>query len=851
MNANLQQSQQQEPLSADQQDYHTYVTPVGYSNASAANVQTVPVPVSAPVPVSGTVPVPQQQQNRNLGIPYEIHVYVHVPVHGEMKEIEFAYDSRADTPELLAQEMAQEFGLDKVYQDRICKEIEDQVRKQTGSSTLELYRKSHMPALAPPRLVVSEMQQYDGGGQVRASPNHANPSPQPPTHPPSTHPLYYQSSLPAGAVAPEQSADRGKATPVVVIGTTAKSVPTPPSDRSSPPHSGIYSRSAHDYPGIIATMQLRKSGGSIPRITQNESDMVAKTGSLKESKRDSHGSSNNQSVHAAVPVVVVTGHPSQQARSVSVDGTTPGTTTTPAIAAGQTRIPLLSPSSFSASGAAPGAKSVNPGSNFSPLSGSAGLASVVATSVIGAKAGVLSPKNSTNSVVPIQIISQQQQKEPISSSKSNANLKGKKVEGKQNPDSPQSSSRGGSETFSVNELGGSKHNSKMFQSCMALMEAASKGNIKGVKTRLAQGAPATFADYDKRTPLHLAASEGHAEIAELLIQHGADVEAVDRWGSSPMKDALKHNHMNVVDVLEEAGAEREVTDTEIMSYELLEFSARGLVDLVRERLMAGISADTADYDKRTPLHLAASEGHADVVELLLVNGAKISAKDRYGRTPVDDAINNGHRAVLLVLQRFGASIPIAASEIALSEQTGLGMDLVENSSKGRADVVQKLIADGAPVDWSDYDKRSALHLAVTEGHVEVVRLLLDAGAQFDITDRWDKTPFDDARNLKDPEISQQILGLLNQKLLEKTSLQAATIPKDSSNDSGLTKTDIGSTITSVDGEDIVPKSESFESFAAMIPPSNSTDALDSMHAIPIETIQAAPKDVVLPFVPEL
>jgi len=37
------------------------------------------------------------------------------------------------------------------------------------------------------------------------------------------------------------------------------------------------------------------------------------------------------------------------------------------------------------------------------------------------------------------------------------------------------------------------------------------------------------ADYDKRTPLHLACSEGHMDIALLLLSHGADLDAVDRF----------------------------------------------------------------------------------------------------------------------------------------------------------------------------------------------------------------------------------------------------------------------------------------------------------------------------------
>lgn len=43
-----------------------------------------------------------------------------------------------------------------------------------------------------------------------------------------------------------------------------------------------------------------------------------------------------------------------------------------------------------------------------------------------------------------------------------------------------------------------------------------------------------MADYDFRTPLHLAAEEMHAPCVELLLASRADVNAADRWGSTPL-----------------------------------------------------------------------------------------------------------------------------------------------------------------------------------------------------------------------------------------------------------------------------------------------------------------------------
>ena len=55
-----------------------------------------------------------------------------------------------------------------------------------------------------------------------------------------------------------------------------------------------------------------------------------------------------------------------------------------------------------------------------------------------------------------------------------------------------------------------------------------------------------------------------------------------------------------------------------------------------------------------------------------------------------------------------------------------------------------LVLSGACLDDCDYDRRTVLHLAASEGQLEAARFLIDAGAEIAPIDRWGNTPLKDA-----------------------------------------------------------------------------------------------------------
>lgn len=281
---------------------------------------------------------------------------------------------------------------------------------------------------------------------------------------------------------------------------------------------------------------------------------------------------------------------------------------------------------------------------------------------------------------------------------------------------------------------------------LTLMSFCAEGRYEEALGMLGAGASATFTGYDRRTPLHLAAFNGHPNICLLLIQSGAELNVKDRWGSTPLTEAKKCYHKGVIDLLLKSGAvDDNSSSVDVLGLELMLYAAKGDLEKVKERIVAGAHATFKDYDQRTPLHLACTEGHAIVVDFLLVNGAVHSEKDRMGRSPVEDAVKNGHRAVLRVLRQFGGDIPKNILDADAELMAQRGMDLVDHAAKGRADAVRQFLSRGADPNFGDYDNRTALHLACCEGQLEIVKLLLIRGADISAVDRWGATPLEEAQ----------------------------------------------------------------------------------------------------------
>jgi ankyrin repeat protein len=300
-----------------------------------------------------------------------------------------------------------------------------------------------------------------------------------------------------------------------------------------------------------------------------------------------------------------------------------------------------------------------------------------------------------------------------------------------------------------------------------LLRASMEGKTDEVRRLVAAGNDVN--GRDRRygtTPLKAAAAAGHGTTVKVLLAAGAEVNAV-KGGSTALDDAVVGRHPEVVKLLIGAGA-RPGTFS-------LSFAAGGPPEVVeallargapvrgapgREALVAAALHDDTPMARRlveagadtggpamgqSALDAAVSRGNSEMVSLLLAAGARPSQKT------LDDAVAAGRPEVQrLVAQAPGAPARpgpaalvkaagesnIAGIELALAagvDVNALAGDtaLVHAARSGAVEGVRRLLKAGANPNLPGGSGVLPLSAAAMSGRVEILGMLLAAGARIE------------------------------------------------------------------------------------------------------------------------
>uniref|UniRef100_A0A803KH73 Phosphatidylinositol N-acetylglucosaminyltransferase subunit Y n=1 Tax=Xenopus tropicalis TaxID=8364 RepID=A0A803KH73_XENTR len=296
---------------------------------------------------------------------------------------------------------------------------------------------------------------------------------------------------------------------------------------------------------------------------------------------------------------------------------------------------------------------------------------------------------------------------------------------------------------------------------VCLHAAATRGHVAVVRALLQKGAHVDARTKDNYTALHIAAESCKPLVVQTLLGFGAQVQLkggkvryiplsllYPNAGETPLhlaaavKKEMTHTQGEDVKIIrilmEHDGDISRPTNT--TSETPLHYCARVgnedvLLEMIRHISSSRIQQTMNKQAKngRSPLLVAAEQGHTGIVQILLQNQARVDVFDEHGKAALHLAAENGHDQIADILLKHKAFV---------NAKTKLGLTPLHLCAQNGFNHLVKLLVEThlACIDAMSLTKRTPLHMAALNGQLDVCNSLLNMKADVNATDIEGQTP---------------------------------------------------------------------------------------------------------------
>ena len=236
--------------------------------------------------------------------------------------------------------------------------------------------------------------------------------------------------------------------------------------------------------------------------------------------------------------------------------------------------------------------------------------------------------------------------------------------------------------------------------------------------------------------LHEAAKSGNVERFQTLLARDKDIDLVDNEGFTPLFWACFSGKIKMVNYLIRKGCDPNYTKNRLRP--IHGAAINGYKEVLKILLKNGVDVDSREFcSDRTPLHWAAQEGRIDAGRYLIEQGANINKLNKSGETPLRIAIGEDNIDFVKTLCKFHVDINKYATRASA---------LILACAYNRIEIVRFLIERGANINIRNEDNETPLFFAARHGSKELVNLLISNHADLRVKNKNGKRAVDFAKN---------------------------------------------------------------------------------------------------------